>query len=123
MYRSNDPIGFLSHFFRSQYYLNPKFEICDLNTCRTCTDKSWNTLFLTNSRSVTLTQRALHRRFPGRKTPTAKTLRRFAACLEETGSTRDQTSLGRPRTGRTAENNISIVTADVQEHPETTTRR
>lgn len=36
-------------------------------------------MFLTNNRSVVLTQREFHRQFHGRATPTAKTLRRLPA--------------------------------------------
>jgi hypothetical protein len=80
------------------------------------------TMFLTNNRSVVLAQREFRRRFPGRVAPTGQTLRRLAARLEETGSTRDRSKCGRPRSSRSVEN-IAAVAADVQENPQTSTRR
>lgn len=80
------------------------------------------TIYLTNNRSVTLTQREFRRRFPGRPTPTGETLRRLAARLEETGTTRDAARRGRPRSSRSAEN-IAAVAEDVMEAPSTSTRR
>lgn len=79
-------------------------------------------IFLTHNRSVVLAQREFRRRFPGRLAPTGQTLRRLATRLEEFGSTGDISRRGRPRSCRSAEN-IAAVAADVQENPETSTRR
>ena len=72
------------------------------------------TIYLTNNRSVILAQREFCRRFPGRPTPTGETLRRLAARLEETGTTRDAARRGRPRSSRSAEN-IAAVARSVDE--------
>lgn len=80
------------------------------------------TMFLSNNRSVVLTQREFRRRFPGRPTPTGQTLRRFATRLAEFGTTRDIHNRGRPRSRRSAEN-IAAVEASVQADPRTSTRR
>ncbi|KAL0868271.1 hypothetical protein ABMA27_007802 [Loxostege sticticalis] len=74
-------------------------------------------MFLRNNSSVIRTQREFRRRFPQHST-----IRRFATRLEATGSTLDRPKSGRPRTGRSAEN-IDAVRKDVEECPETSTRR
>jgi Helix-turn-helix domain (DUF4817) len=79
-------------------------------------------IFLRNNSSVILAQREFRRQFPGRPAPTAKTFRRLATRLEETGNTRDVARRGRPRTSRSQEN-IAAVTEDVEESPGTSTRR
>lgn len=79
-------------------------------------------IFLRNNLSVVLAQREFRRRFPGRPAPTAQTLRRLAANLEEYGTTRDAAKSGRPRSARSAEN-IAAVAEDVELSPETSTRR
>lgn len=79
-------------------------------------------IFFTNNRSVVLAQREFRRRFPNRVAPTGQTLRRLAARLEQTGTTRDLPGRGRHRTGRSVEN-IAAVAADVAENEETSTRR
>lgn len=79
-------------------------------------------IFLRNNSSVVLAQREFRRRFPGRPTPTAQTLRRLATNLEEYGTTRDVAKSGRPRSARSAEN-IAAVAEDVEVSPETSTRR
>ncbi|XP_050339495.1 uncharacterized protein LOC126765860 [Bactrocera neohumeralis] len=61
-------------------------------------------------------------RFPGRPTPTSETLRRLAARLEETGTTRDAPRRGKLRSGRSAQN-IAAVAEDVMEAPSTSTRQ
>ncbi|KAL0832946.1 hypothetical protein ABMA28_001081 [Loxostege sticticalis] len=62
-------------------------------------------MFLRNNSSVIRTQREFRRRFP-----------------HPTGSTLDRPKSGRPRKGRSAEN-IDAVREDVEECPETSTRR
>ncbi|KAM8702581.1 hypothetical protein ACLKA7_001917 [Drosophila subpalustris] len=65
-------------------------------------------IFLRNNSSVVLAQREFCRRFPGRPTPTAQTLRRLATNLEEYGTTRDVAKSGRPRSARSAENVCAV---------------
>ncbi|KAM8702716.1 hypothetical protein ACLKA7_000846 [Drosophila subpalustris] len=65
-------------------------------------------IFLRNNSSVVLAQREFCRRFPGRPTPTAQTLRRLATNLEENGTTRDVAKSGRPRSARSAENVCAV---------------
>ncbi|KAJ8933605.1 hypothetical protein NQ318_002768 [Aromia moschata] len=79
-------------------------------------------MFLRNNRSVILAQREFRGRFRGRLAPTGQTLLRLAARLEETGSTRDSSRSGRPRSSRSVEN-IAAVAADLEEDPQTSTRR
>lgn len=79
-------------------------------------------MFLRNNSSVIRTQREFRRRFHHRPAPIGRTIRRFATRLEATGSTLDRPKSGRPRTGRSAEN-IDAVREDVEECPETSTRR
>ena len=74
-------------------------------------------IFLRNNSSVVLAQREFRRRFPGLPTSTVQTLRRLAARLEETGTTRDVPMAGRPRSNRSAEN-IAAVAQDVEKGPE-----
>ncbi|KAL0851344.1 hypothetical protein ABMA28_007164 [Loxostege sticticalis] len=66
-------------------------------------------MFLRNNSSVIRTQREFRRRFPHRPAPIGRTIRRVPKS-------------GRPRTGRSAEN-IDAVREDVEECPETSTRR
>ena len=77
--------------------------------------------YLRNNSCVVLAQREFRRRFPGRPTPTAQTLRRLATNLEEYGTTRDVARSGGPRSARYAEN-IAAVAEDVELSPKTSTR-
>lgn len=80
------------------------------------------TAYLTNFRSVVLTQREFRRQFPHRSPPCARTIKRLAERLVQTGSTRDVARSGRPRNARSIEN-VAAVAEDVQESPQTSTRQ
>lgn len=79
-------------------------------------------IYLRNNSSVVLAQREFRRQFPRRLAPSPSTFRRLAARLEDTGSTRDRTSPGGPRTIRSNEN-IQAVRDSVHEEPSTSTRK
>ncbi|KAI4469248.1 hypothetical protein MML48_2g00001031 [Holotrichia oblita] len=73
------------------------------------------TAYLTNFQSIVLTQRAFHRHVP-----CARTIKRLAEHLVQTGSTTDIARSDRPRNAR-LNDNIAAVADDVRENPPTST--
>lgn len=79
-------------------------------------------MFLKNNRSVTLIQRELRRRFLDRMALTRLTLRHLTTGFEGTGSTWYNDRHDRPWSNRSLEN-IATVATNIQEIPQTSTRR
>jgi hypothetical protein len=80
------------------------------------------TNFIENNRSVVLTQRVFHRRYPDQSVPTGQTIRRIATRFQEHGTTSDARNTIELRAVRNSET-IARVRDSVAEEPETSTRR